>query len=338
MTRPTEEVVFLVWGPPSYANRTRLLAAELDIEVEHVYATRRRGALAAPFKYTHQLAATIRYLWRHRPELVFVQNPPSPAAVVVAVYSLLTGASFVVDSHTDAFLCRWWSRPEWLYRLVARRALATVVTNEHFAGLIERWGATPLVVRDIPTSFDHTPYRVGDDFNIAVVATFAFDEPIDEIVEAAESLPGVQFRITGDTRRENATIPTHLGPNVELTGFLESGAYYGLLRASDAVMALTTRDHTMQRGACEALSVGTPIITSDWSLLRDYFHRGTVHVDNTAGGIAAGVDEIWADIDRHRTEIVELRTEVELEWKRARERLLTLVESGTNNHDREGER
>ena len=32
----------------------------------------------------------------------------------------------------------------------------------------------------------------------------------------------------------------------------------------DGILALTTHDHTMQRGACEAVSLGVPIITSDW--------------------------------------------------------------------------
>ncbi len=158
-----------------------------------------------------------------------------------------------------------------------------------------------------------------------VVATYAPDEPLEEVVSAARSLPDVCFRITGDTNRENATIPSALPSNVELTGFLSIDEYRGLLRHSDAVMALTTRDHTMQRGACEALSVGTPIITSDWPLLVDYFRKGTVHVQNTADGIQRGISRLRDDIDRHRHDIIELRDEVETEWVAARDGLVELV-------------
>lgn len=317
--------MFLVWGPPSHANRTRVLAARLGIEVRHVYSTRRRGALAAPLKYPYQTVATFFHLFRLRPRIVFVQNPPSFAAMVTAVYAALTGAEFIVDAHSDAFDSPYWSRPEWLYRRLARRALTTIVTNEHFADRLRSWGASASVVPDIPTRFDHGPYEVGSEFNVAVVATFAADEPIDEVVEAARSLPDAKFRITGDTGRENASVPSDLPANVELTGFLPIEEYYGLLHSSDAVMALTTRNHTMQRGACEALSLGTPIITSDWPVLVEYFRRGTVHVDNSAGGIQRGVETMRADTERHREEIVDLRREVEAEWEAARDGLIELV-------------
>lgn len=321
--------VFLAWGPPAYTMRTRLLASQLGIEVRHIFSTRRRGWLAAPFKYSYQAVATAAYLLRHRPRLVFVQHPPSLAVLSVTVYAVLTRADFVVDAHSDAFLSRIWSRPRWLQRMMARRALATIVTNEHFAGIVRGWGARACVIRNIPGEFEHRPVALGDDFNVAVVATFAPDEPVHEIFAAAAQVPEARFRITGDPTRENASIPAVIPDNVELTGFLPAEDYYGLLHDSDAVMVLTTRDHTMQRGACEALSLDTPIITSDWPLLVDYFRKGTVHVDNTASGIAAGVEAMRSAHGRYRTEITELRQEVDDEWRAARVELTALLSEAT---------
>lgn len=322
-----DDAVFIAWGPPAYTNRTRPLAAALGIEVRHVYSTQRRGALAAVVKYPYQTVATSWYLLRRRPALVFVQHPPSFTAMVAAVYGALTGAPFVVDAHSDAFDSPWWSRPRWLQRLVARRALTTIVTNEHFADRLQREGAHASIVRNFPTSFQPASYPMGPGLNIAVIATFAPDEPLEAVVAAARSLPDVTFRITGDVRREGAAIPSDLPPNVELTGFLSSAEYYGLVSQSDAAMALTTRDHTMQRGACEALSLGTPIITSDWPLLRTYFCKGTVHVDNTEAGILAGVERMRASLDRYCDEIVELRTDVHDEWETARAALVERIVS-----------
>ena len=320
-----DDAVFIAWGPPAYTNRTRPFAAALNIQVLHVYSTRRRGALAALVKYPYQAVATARYLLRRRPSLVFVQHPPSFTAMVAAVYGALTGAPFVIDAHSDAFDSPWWSRPRWLQRRIARRALTTVVTNEHFAELLRSGGAHASIVRDFPTDFDPALYPMGAELNVAVVATFAPDEPLGEVVAAARELPDVRFRVTGDTRREDATIPSSLPPNVELTGFLPAAEYYGLVHGSDAAMVLTTRDHTMQRGACEALSLGTPIITSDWPVLRTYFSKGTVHVDNTAAGIRDGVRRLQDDLDRYRSEINELRNDVTAEWDVARAALLELV-------------
>jgi glycosyltransferase involved in cell wall biosynthesis len=320
-----DDAVFIAWGPPAYTNRTRPLASALGIEVIHVYSTRRRGALAAVIKYPYQAVATTWHLLRRRPALVFVQHPPSFTAMVAGVYGAITGAPYVVDAHSDAFDSPWWSRPRWLQRIVARRALTTIVTNDHFEDLLRRAGAHASIVRNFPTELHPATYPMGPGLNVAVVATFAPDEPLEEVVAAARRLPDVVFRVTGDLRREGASIPSDLPSNVELTGFLSAPDYYGLVCHSDAAMVLTTRDHTMQRGACEAMSLGTPIITSDWPLLRTYFCKGTVHVDNTAAGIETGVREMQDGLDRYREEIVELRTDVDTEWEAARDALVERI-------------
>ena len=77
--------------------------------------------------------------------------------------------------------------------------------------------------------------------------------------------------------------------NARFTGWLTEEGYAGLLRACDAVMCLTTHDHTMQRGAYEAMALHKPLITSDWQILRSTFSNGTVHVDNSVAAICDGV-------------------------------------------------
>jgi glycosyltransferase involved in cell wall biosynthesis len=167
---------------------------------------------------------------------------------------------------------------------------------------------------------------VKDDFNLLVVNTFAKDEPLEEILAAAGELEEVQFYITGKADRGAKRIPTNLPSNVHFTDFLPDQAYYGLMKESQAVMCLTTRDHTMQRGACEALSLGKPIITSQWPLLRNYFHQGTVHVDNTADGIRTGIEEMKRNIPKYQEGIKRLQREQQLEWRKKIKKLETLIE------------
>lgn len=299
----------------------------MGIPVVNVFSTRRRGALVAPWKYGYQAVATMVLLARRRPRLVFVQSPPSFAVVFVALHCLLTGARFVVDAHSAAMQAFHWTRPRALYRLLARRALATIVTNDTFARRIESWGAAALILRDIPTKFP-----VGDapdlpnGFNVLVVNTFAPDEPLSEIVDAARRLPHVTFHVTGDPSRRPGVV-SQLSPpdNVRLTGYLPDGDYYALMTTVDAVMCLTTRDDTMQRGACEALSIGTPIITADWPLLRDYFRDGTIHVTPRADAIEAGVLETASGIDELRRGIGRLRDAQWQEWVAASTALATLI-------------
>jgi hypothetical protein len=200
--------------------------------------------------------------------------------------------------------------------MLARRSRATIVTNERFARRIRSGGARAIVVRDVPTTFPPGTGRqvAGTDFPVAVVSSGAPDEPLVAIAAAAERVPGATFFVTGDVRRVRERLGGDPPPNVRLTGFLPEADYYGLLRSAVAVVCLTTRDDTMQRGACEALSVGTPIVTSDRPLLREYFRLGTVHVSNTAESIADGVAEIMRDSGRYRSEIRRLARQRRAEW------------------------
>lgn len=319
--------IFLVWGPPSHGPRSRVFARRLGIEPVFLYATRRRGRLIAPWKYTYQAIATLFVLLRRRPLVVFVQSPPGYGSVVVWLFTAVLGGRFLVDAHSGAFDTKRWIRPAWMYRFIARRAVATVVTNERHRQMIESRGGRAVIIRDIPAEFDiGEPPGLADGFKVMAVNTFAPDEPVGELLTAAGDLPDVSFYVTGDPDRPTFTMPSATPDNVHFTGFLPNDAYYGLMRASDAVLCLTTRPHTMQRGACEALSMGVPIVTSDSDLLRSYFHMGTVHVRNERRAIRDGVRRMMAEHDRFAAEILQLQKAQRDEWDAALTQLMDLLQ------------
>jgi hypothetical protein len=281
---------FLVWGTPDLGPRSRALAHDLGISrVAYVHTQLRRGRVSTVLRYPLQAAITLRWLARTRPRIVFVQHPPSVGAWVVALYAWLTGGRYVLDCHSATFQRRHWHWPAWAHRVLLRRAKAVLVTQDHWATLVARDGGCPMVVPDIPIEHpdvDHRP--LAGSFRIAVVNTWAPDEPITAIIEAACACPDVDFFVTGRISRA----PLGLAPlprNMHLTDFLPEPRYLGLLSEADAVMCLTTRDHTMQRGACEALALGTPIVTSGWPILREHFATSAVFVDNTPQGIVRGL-------------------------------------------------
>lgn len=319
--------LFMVWGPPSHGPRSKVFARELGIDLEFVEVTRRRGLLVAPYKYVAQAIRTVALLRRRRPRLLFVQSPPNLAVLAAAFYGRWSRAPYVVDAHSAAMLSPVWTRPRWLNRILFRRAAVTIVTDEHWAVWLESIGARSLVVRDIPTVFPRAEApELGPGFHVLVVNTFDDDEPLDQVVEAARQTPDATFHVTGRIERNPDKVPASVPPNLRFTGYLADADYYALMAAAGAVACFTTRDHTMQRGACEALSMGRPIITSDWDLLRTYFDRGTVHVPNTAEAIAAAVRKVRDDHPRYLAEVGELAESQRIQWAVARRALEDMVE------------
>ncbi|UCC62441.1 MAG: glycosyltransferase [Anaerolineae bacterium] len=291
------------------------MARRLGIPLRRVYVLQAKRYLA-PLRYAAQALLTLLALFREQPTVVFVQNPPIFAPLLAWIYCALSKAGLIIDSHTDALQCPrpWrWSLP--LHRFLSRRAIVTLVTNEQLSQIVAGWGAKSQIVADVPSDLPTgTPYPVARPFNVAMVSSFAPDEPLDEVIQAAEGLPDVGFYVTGDPGRGFKRLPIDLPSNVHLTGLLPDDEYYGLLRSVQAVMALTTADHTMQRGACEAVWLGQPIITSDWPLLRQSFHKGTVHVDNSVGGIRTGVLLMRSDHHRLAREVAILQKERRQHW------------------------
>jgi glycosyltransferase involved in cell wall biosynthesis len=321
--------MFIVWGEPNVGPRSRLLARELGIESLHfIHAGSRRGIFSAPWRYAYQTIATMRALMREQPRVVFVQSPPSLAVWCVYLYCRATGAKYLIDAHSAAMLQKIWMTPRWLHRRVLRAAITTIVTNEHFAAQIQAEGGQAFILRDVPTQLPvDAAHALPGKFKVVIVNTFSDDEPLEAILAAARGLPEIDFYITGKKKHARPGIFSLAPVNVHFTDFLPDGAYYATLAGADAVMCLTTREHTMQRGACEALSLGKPIITSDTDVLRNYFYRGAVHTRNTCESIRDALLNLKADFECYQNEILELQNERRAEWRAQKHILLGLMQA-----------
>jgi len=324
---PTLKVaaLFLAWSPPSHTRRSELMARKLGIPLRRVHILK-KGLYLVPLRYAVQALLTLIILFRQRPKVVFVQNPPIFAPLFAWFYCALTRNNLIIDTHTDALQSRVWSWSLSLHRFLSRRAKTTLVTNVYLAQTINNWGAQSQVVVDVPSELPKGKlYPLAHPFNIAMVSSFAPDEPLSEVVRVAERLPDVGFYVTGNPAWGIKRLPHHLPSNFHLTDFLPDEAYYGLLRSVQAVMALTKEDHTMQRGACEAVWLGQPIITSHWPVLRLNFHKGTIHVDNTDEGIEAGILQMRAVYAQLAQEVKLLQNERRQQWQEIVNQLQTLI-------------
>jgi glycosyltransferase involved in cell wall biosynthesis len=303
----------IAWAP--YSRRSEMFARELQGKLYCIHNLKFQSPIHAPLKYILQAFRTLVVLVKEQPDAIHVQNPPFVCGLVVYFYSLFSKAKFVFEHHSAVFNPVWdWALP--IQKFLARHASTNIVTNQHWAELIRSWGGDAIVMYDpfldLPQG---SPFPVKPGFNVAFASTFAQDEPVEAVVQAAALLPEVNFYITGNTQKKPASIHASAPPNVVFTGFLDMNReYLGLLRAVDAVIVLTTRDFTLQLAGCEAAALGKPVITTDWPYLKDVFPKGAVFVPNSPEGIRDGILGVQKNYQLLKEEVLILRAESRGEW------------------------
>jgi glycosyltransferase involved in cell wall biosynthesis len=331
MTEPAGEAVtapritYISWAES--CSRSDHTARELGGRSYMVYAPSfgSRGSTVA-LKYAVQWFRTARLLRRERPDTVFVMTPPVFAALPAFWYAWRHARQVVLDAHSAAFVLPRWRAFQWLQRWLCRRATTTLVSNRHLAQVVRDAGGHAIVVPDVPVVFSS-----GEDFSrpqaftVAVVCSFDRDEPLAAIVEAARQLSDVRFFVTGNPEMLPPEFNATLSPNVTLTGFLSTAAFGRLISSADAVLVLTTLNHTMLRGAYEAIYQGTPVIVSDWPILREAFPQGAAYADNSPEGIIAAVRTVESSLDAFRAGAACLRQAKLQRWQATKTAILARV-------------
>jgi glycosyltransferase involved in cell wall biosynthesis len=154
------------------------------------------------------------------------------------------------------------------------------------------------------------------------VLSYASDEPVPEILEAASRRADRRFVCTGAAPEP---VRRSAPPNVSFPGFVPRDEFVGLLRGSSVVLALTTRPDTMQRAAYEALEHGVPVVTSDTQVLRDYFGDAAVYASGTATSIDAAIEEALRRNSELRASLVRLQSRRLSEQQRALREVATYL-------------
>jgi glycosyltransferase involved in cell wall biosynthesis len=290
--------------------RSAGLAEALGAEAAFVAVGRLGDRRTAPLRYVVQSFRTVVLLLRRRPDVLYVMAPPTLLVAIAVVYGRLFRARVVVDAHTGAVLSggsvkgafvRW-----------ARRANLTLVTNEPLAALLRERDVRVSTLDDPPAPWPATGVEVRDD--VVFPASWWSDEPWDDVVEAARLLPDVRFVVTG---RAPAGVAGTTPPNVHLTGWLSDAEYADLLAGAGVVLALTTREYTMQRAGYEALAAHRPLVASDTETLRAYFTRGAVFAGRGGPALAEAVRTARAESARLAGEMAALHPEKVREFEAA---------------------
>jgi glycosyltransferase involved in cell wall biosynthesis len=305
--------------------RTKELCAGLDIELL-VFTTKLGGLL----RYLVLGARTLVQLARRRPKVVLVQNPSLILAALAAVVRGVLGYRLVVDAHNEAVV-PFINRQRWVARLsqwVIGRADLTIVSNRQLAERVLRQGGEPFMLPDrIPMPPPVSARRLGGLFNVVLIATFAPDEPVAEILEAVRGVE-VELYVTGDHRKLDGAVAARVPANVRFTGFLDELDYWSLLRSADAIVDLTLMDNCLVCGAYEALALGKPMLLSNNAASVELFGECAVFTNNTAADIRLALEHLKRERVRLQAAAERRRNELAEQWIGSARKLRDMLDCG----------
>ncbi len=312
--QPLPNTLALTW---EQHRRTRELCSWLGLPLHEVTFNASRLK-----RYAKLGRQTLRLLSERKPKVVYVQNPSLIlATIVLAARPFLGRYKVVMDAHNEAvapFTHAYWPVTS-LTRHVLRAADVTIVTNAALADQVRQIGGNPHVLPDrLPTPpFAPTaPLRLDGPLRVMVVATYAADEPIAEIIEAARALGDqYQLSITGRETKLPAEQRARLPANVRQTGFLSEGAYWELMRDSHVVLDLTLKPNCLVCGAYESLAVLRPMVLTGNPATVDLFGKVAVMTtDHDAKAIAECLQRARAQLSELNDSVMNERPRFEQRW------------------------
>ena len=315
--------------------RTQELCAGLDLELVVL-----RTSLRGPLRYLALTTRTLALLLRRRVDVLLVQNPSLVLAALTAVLRRALGYRLIVDAHNEAVVpfinTQRWVR--WLSQWVIRKSDLSIVTNRQLAAMVDGSGGRAFVLPDrVPVPPDSATRRdLAGSFNVALIATYAPDEPIAEVFAAVQGT-NVQLYVTGNSRKLNPRVMAAAPANVRFTGFLQEEEYWSLLRSADAVIDLTLMDDCLVCGAYEALALGKPMVLSNNAATVELFGDAAAYTDNTVADIRRALERLRHEHARLAAAAEKKRGELTDRWTVAARDLARRVADGHPGRRPEGD-
>lgn len=327
LAKPTRvPVVFVAWtSAPERANE---IATALGGQAFCHYPMGHLKAIA-PLRYVVSGLLTIVFLVRKRPKAVIVTNPPIFPALIALAYARLTGAPFLLDSHPGGFGLqgdRLSARLQPIVRWVARRARATLVTEASLSATVQSWGGRAQIVHEAPPAWEPqeaTSSQSGAE--VLFICTFNRDEPVQAVIDAARSLPGVRFKVTGDLRKSPPGLVETAPENVDFVGFLRGPDYVAALASCDLTIVLTTEPTSVVKAGFETVYAKRPLLVSDWPAAREVFPTA-FFVDNTGESIGAALSEALAAYPDIEAKTPGARASQDERWRKQEQALRALIQ------------
>ena len=301
-----------IWITWERQRRNKSMAEALGADLHEFSST--GGRLS---RYLTLSKQTLKLMSTTKPDVVFFQNPSLILAALIALSRKLffRQIKIVGDYHNAGVYPPALS---WLTRWIAKNSDVILVSNQNLVEVVESWGADAMAIPDPIPKIHDSPAETAQPkparFVLLFICSWADDEPVAEVIDAAEQLSGagaqVEIKITGRPKWELRCGSRPIPSNVTLTNFLSDEEFDRTLKHADAVMDLTTRDNCMVCGAYEAVAAERPMILSENEATKQYFYQGVAYTDNSAASIAACVLQMIDQYPAFSHEASELKSQL----------------------------
>lgn len=293
--------IFVIWGRE--VKHSQYLAMALGARPVQIYYDKIWGMnISWPVRYVVQTLATWLVLFKERPNIVYVQNPPAIAPLACLVYCKLFRAKLMIDTHTAAFLDKKWMRFYWLFKFVARQADLNSCHNYKNLEILKSWGVQPtMVLQASNPEFSESELqkplaeakleallRTGKP-SVLMVNRFANDDDYLTVIKTAKLMPEMTFFISGNYAKAK-DLPNVLPDNVCLTGYLDHSEFMKLMYRSKVVLAFTRRADTVLWSVREILALRKPFVTTDSEVMRHYFSEVGLFASSEAQDIKEQIE------------------------------------------------
>lgn len=237
----------------------------VDIQLRPIFSYRYLKVL----NYAISFVKTLYILCQARPNKVVVVMPPVFPLYAVHIYRFLFNRKLILicDLHNGALRREWKSWP-YLGKLLKKSNTVlshnTIVEkkiNEQF-NIKTKVLSDPLPTFDLISNVSVRQFLSQEKINVLVPVSYAKDEPISEIIFAAEALSkDFNFILTGNYLKQFNEKYAQ-GLTATFTGFISKDEYQKLLCSADLTLCLTLNDDIQMCAVIESISANKPFICS----------------------------------------------------------------------------
>jgi hypothetical protein len=226
--------------------------------------------------YIRAIIKTFISVLRQKPKVLLLQLPQGPLLLEAYFLKKLVGCKIIADVHTGFLLNTNWKGLVLNVPFVKLLSLADVVLahNEAQLEIMPKNVKNKTIIVYDPWNFINVDCKIDKQENYMVFpASFAPDEPLEEIIEAANmSEQPVKLYITGNWKY-TPELKKYESEKIQFTGFLPDQKFNNLLSGALAIITGTTREYTTMMSAWEAVAYNKPLaVTATKTLKTMYSH------------------------------------------------------------------